>query len=149
MPAGRGSRPASARAPCAMSGPRGWPAPAASARSRACPRADGMSMRGAPDRVRRVVRVLLIGGGDLADETLEASFTAGLVNRLIDRRLTGLWGRRAVPREDHVVVVGLGQLGLRLCLLLRRCGVGIVAVDDREEGENVGTAKELGLPVVI
>src|SRR5919107_4146462 len=79
----------------------------------------------------------------------EAFFTAGLVNRLIDRRLTGLVGRRAVPRRDHVVVVGLGQVGLRLCLLLRRCGIGVVAIDDREEGENVGMAKELGLPVVV
>ena len=80
---------------------------------------------------------------------LEASFTAGLVNRLVNRRLTGLIGRRAVPRRDHVVVVGMGQVGLRLCLLLRRCGIGIVAVDDREEGENVGLARELGFPVVI
>jgi Trk K+ transport system NAD-binding subunit len=80
---------------------------------------------------------------------LEASFTAGLVNRLINRRLTGLFGRRAVPRRDHVVVVGLGQVGLRLCLLLRRCGIGVVAVDDREAGENVGLARELGFPVVI
>jgi hypothetical protein len=80
---------------------------------------------------------------------LEAFFTAGIVNRLIDRRLTGLVGRRAVPRRDHVVVVGLGQVGLRLCLLLRRCGMGVVAVDDREEGENVGYAREVGLPVVI
>jgi hypothetical protein len=79
----------------------------------------------------------------------EAFFTAGLVNRLIDRRLTGLVGRRAVPRRDHVVVVGMGQVGLRLCLLLRRCGIGVVAVDDREEGENVGQAREAGLPVVI
>ncbi|HEX2103193.1 MAG TPA: NAD-binding protein [Solirubrobacteraceae bacterium] len=79
----------------------------------------------------------------------EAFFTAGLVNRLIDRRLTGLVGRRAVPRRDHVVVVGVGQVGLRLCLLLRRCGIGVVAVDDREEGENVGQAREAGLPVVI
>ena len=79
----------------------------------------------------------------------EALFTAGIVNRLIDRRLTGIVGRRAVPRRDHVVVVGLGQVGMRLCLLLRRCGIGIVAVDDQEEGENVGVAKELGLPVVI
>jgi hypothetical protein len=79
----------------------------------------------------------------------EAFFTAGLVNRLIDRRLTGLVGRRAVPRRDHVVVVGLGQVGLRLCTLLRRCGIGVVAVDDREEGENIGMARELGLPVVI
>jgi Trk K+ transport system NAD-binding subunit len=80
---------------------------------------------------------------------LEASFTAGLVNRLINRRLTGLYGRRAVPRRDHVVVVGMGQVGLRLCLLLRRCGIGIVAVDDREAGENVGLAREFGFPVVI
>jgi Trk K+ transport system NAD-binding subunit len=85
----------------------------------------------------------------IAALVFEASFTAGLVNRLIDRRLTGIVGRRAVPRRDHVVVVGMGQVGLRLCTLLRRCGVGVVAVDDREEGENVGMARELGLPVVI
>jgi len=85
----------------------------------------------------------------LAALVFEASFTAGLVNRLIDRRLTGLLGRRAVPRRDHVVVVGLGQVGLRLAMLLRRCGIGVVAVDNREEGENVGFARELGLPVVI
>jgi Trk K+ transport system NAD-binding subunit len=48
-----------------------------------------------------------------------------------------------------VVVVGMGQVGLRLALLLRRCGIGVVAVDDREEGENVGLAREMGLPVVI
>jgi voltage-gated potassium channel Kch len=79
----------------------------------------------------------------------EASFTAGLVNRLIDRRLTGLVGRRVVPRRDHVVVVGLGQVGLRLCALLQRCGIGVVAVEGDEEGRNVGNARELGLPVVI
>jgi Trk K+ transport system NAD-binding subunit len=78
-----------------------------------------------------------------------AAFTGGLVERLIGRRLTGLLGRRAVPRSDHVVVVGLGQVGLRLALLLRRCGISVVAVDDRDDGENVGHAKELGLPVVI
>ena len=37
-----------------------------------------------------------------------ACFTGGLINRLVDSRLTGLIGRRAVPRRDHVVVVGLG-----------------------------------------
>jgi Trk K+ transport system NAD-binding subunit len=78
-----------------------------------------------------------------------AAFTGGLVERLIGRRLTGLVGRRAVPRSDHVVVVGLGQVGLRLATLLRQCGVPVVAVDDREDGENVGHARERGLPVVI
>ena len=79
----------------------------------------------------------------------EAFFTAGIVNRLINRRLTGLVGRRAVPRRDHVVVIGLGQVGLCLSLLLRDGGVAVVCVDDREDGENVGKAREAGLPVVI
>jgi hypothetical protein len=78
-----------------------------------------------------------------------AAFTAGLVNRVVDRRLTGLVGRRAVPRRDHVVVVGLGQVGIRLCLLLRSCGVRVVAVEQDEEGRSIGLARELGLPVVI
>ncbi len=78
-----------------------------------------------------------------------AGFTAGLVNRVVDRRLTGLIGRRAVPRRDHVVVVGLGQVGLRLCLLLRACAIPVVAVERDEDGENVGLAREAGLPVVV
>ena len=78
-----------------------------------------------------------------------ACFTGGLINRLVDSSLTGLIGRRAVPRRDHVVVVGLGQVGLRLCLLLRACGVAVVAVDTEAEGENVGFARRVKLPVVI
>ena len=75
--------------------------------------------------------------------------TGGLIERLTSTRLTGLIGRRAVPRRDHVVVVGLGQVGLRLCLLLREAGIPVVAVDTEEGGENVGQAKRLKLPVVI
>jgi len=78
-----------------------------------------------------------------------ASFTAGLVDRVTARRLTGLIGKRAVPRRDHVVVAGLGQVGLQLCLLLRSCGVGVVAIEENSEFENVGRARELGFPVVI
>lgn len=78
-----------------------------------------------------------------------ASFTAGLVERVIGRKLTGLIGRRAVPTSGHVVVVGLGQVGLRLCLLLRRCGLGVVAIEEDPDAEIVGLARELELPVVI
>ena len=78
-----------------------------------------------------------------------AGFTAGLVNRVVERRLTGLIGRRAVPRRDHVVVAGLGQVGMRLCLLLRGCGVPVVVVEQDKDGRNIGRARELGLPLVI
>ena len=78
-----------------------------------------------------------------------AAFTGGLIERLTNTRLTGLVGRRAVPRRDHVVVVGLGQVGLRLCVYLRECGISVVAIDTEEQGENVGQARRLKLPVVI
>ena len=78
-----------------------------------------------------------------------ACFTGGLINRIVDSRLTGLVGRRTVPRRDHVVVIGLGQVGLRLCLLLRECAVPVVAVETDGESENVGFARREKLPVVI
>ena len=78
-----------------------------------------------------------------------AAFTGGLVERLIGRNLTGLWGDRAVPRSDHIVVVGLGQVGLRLCLLLRRAGYSVVAIEESEDDEHVGVARKRGLPVII
>ena len=78
-----------------------------------------------------------------------AAFTGGLVERLVGRNLTGLLGRRAVPRSDHVIVAGLGQVGLRLCMLLRDAGFAVVAIDDQPDGEHVGLARQLKLPVVI
>jgi hypothetical protein len=78
-----------------------------------------------------------------------AVLTAGLVNRLLDRRLTGIVGRSAVPRRDHVVVVGLGQVGLRLCELLRALSIPVVAIERDAEAPDVARAKAGGLPVVI
>ena len=78
-----------------------------------------------------------------------ACFTGGLINRFVDSSLTGLIGKRAVPRHNHVIVVGLGQVGLRLCMLLRECGVLVVAVDADADSETVGLARRLRIPVVI
>ena len=92
---------------------------------------------------------LVISASMLIALLFAAAFTGGLVERLIGRNLTGLIGRRAVPQSDHVIVVGLGQVGLRLCLALRETGLAVVAIDDQPEGEHVGQARRLGLPVVI
>jgi hypothetical protein len=78
-----------------------------------------------------------------------ACFTGGLIDRLTSKRLTGLVGLRAVPRRDHVVVVGLGQVGYRLATLLRECGVPVVVVEADEDDESVGHARADKLPVVI
>jgi len=78
-----------------------------------------------------------------------ACFTGGLIDRLTSRRLTGLVGLNAVPRRDHVVVVGLGEVGFRLCTALRECGIPVVVVSDDEEDESVGHARRAQLPIVI
>ncbi|MGI8623639.1 MAG: NAD-binding protein, partial [Solirubrobacteraceae bacterium] len=78
-----------------------------------------------------------------------AIFTAGVVDRLLDRRLTGMLGSRAVPRKDHVVVVGLGNVGLRLCLALRDLGVRVLAIEGDGDNYNVARAKNYGIPVVL
>jgi len=78
-----------------------------------------------------------------------AVFTAGVVNRLIDRRLVAICGRRCFVRNDHVVVVGLGQVGLRLCLLLRELRQPMLAIESDREADYVLCAKDYGIPVVI
>lgn len=78
-----------------------------------------------------------------------AAFTAGLVQRLLSRRLAAIVGRRTIPRGDHVVVVGLGHFGFRLCLALADLGLRVVAVERNEEAPNVRTAKRMGIPVVV
>lgn len=80
---------------------------------------------------------------------LTAVFTAALVNRVLSRRLTGIFGTRTIPRADHVVVVGLGQVGFRVCLELRALGIGVVAVEQDPNAPNVALARGLKVPVVI
>jgi len=85
----------------------------------------------------------------LAALAFTAIFTAGLINRLMGPRLVAILGRRTMPRRDHVVVVGLGQVGLRLCLMLRELGVPVVAVERDPEADNVVRARHYDIPVVI
>lgn len=78
-----------------------------------------------------------------------ALFTAGLVDRMTSIRFTGIVGARAVPRRGHVIVVGLGQVGVRLCLELQRLGIGVVAVERDRGAACVPLAKSLGIPVMF
>ena len=80
---------------------------------------------------------------------LTATFTAGLVERLSGRRFIAFGGPRAVPRRNHVIVAGLGQVGLRLCLNLRAFGIPVVAVERNADADGVRLARSYQIPVVI
>lgn len=78
-----------------------------------------------------------------------ALFTAGVVNRLRSPRSVSLIGRRTLPTRDHVVVVGLGQVGLRLCTHLRRLRIPVVAVERNPRATNLRLARKANVPVLI
>lgn len=85
----------------------------------------------------------------LAAIAFTAVFTAGIVNRLLSTRSIALLGRRTLPRRDHVVVVGLGQVGLRLATRLASMGQRVVVVERDPAPANLRIAKAAGIPVVI
>ncbi|MFD9218570.1 NAD-binding protein [Streptomyces sp. NPDC060064] len=78
-----------------------------------------------------------------------AVFTAGMVDRLLGPRAVGIVGSRALPRAGHVVVVGLGQVGLRLCTQLQALGIGVIALERNPAAPMLRLARALGVPVVV
>ncbi|WP_254885692.1 NAD(P)-binding protein [Streptomyces sp. NA02950] len=78
-----------------------------------------------------------------------ALLTAGIVDRLLGARLVGVLGRRVLPRAGHVIVVGLGQVGLRLCQTLRQVGVPVIGVEREPTAPNLRLARTMRIPVVL
>jgi hypothetical protein len=80
---------------------------------------------------------------------LAAVFTASVVDRFTGHRMNTILGARSIPRRGHVVVVGLGQVGLRLSVQLRRLGIRVVAVERNPHAACLPLARSLGIPVVL
>ncbi|GAA2747682.1 NAD-binding protein [Kitasatospora cinereorecta] len=64
-------------------------------------------------------------------------------------------GRRGIPRapgartRDHVVVVGLGNVGSRVAALVHGTGVPVVCIERDPQARGIEAVRALGLPVVI
>lgn len=80
---------------------------------------------------------------------LTAMFTAGIVEHLLSGRHVGLVGRRVLPQRGHVVVVGMGQVGVRLAAELKALGLGVVGIERDISAPNLVTARALGIPVHV
>lgn len=74
--------------------------------------------------------------------------TAVVVSGLLRARL-GEQGPDPARFDDHVVVVGLGNVGFRVLGQLHDLGVRVVAVELDENVRGVAEARRLGVPVVI
>jgi Trk K+ transport system NAD-binding subunit len=58
-------------------------------------------------------------------------------------------GRPRGPFADHVVVVGLGNVGTRVMQQLRDLGIPVVAIDRTDQARGVQLARDLGVPLII
>ncbi|MEV4611007.1 NAD-binding protein [Kitasatospora sp. NPDC049258] len=64
-------------------------------------------------------------------------------------------GRRGLPRapgsrtRDHVVVVGLGNVGTRVATLVHATGVPVVCIERDPQARGIAAVRALGLPVLV
>jgi len=81
---------------------------------------------------------------------LLALLFALVTNLLISRRIAESLGRRNMGRmRGHVIVVGLGAVGVRVMEGLLAAGRSVVVVDRDEDNRYLAEARALGVPVVI
>jgi len=90
------------------------------------------------------IGLMLCGAG------LAAVSFALLTNMLVTRRIADALGRRNLGRlRGHIVIVGLGSVGIRVVEALHAQGKHVVVVDRDEDNRYLSQARVLGVPVVI
>jgi Trk K+ transport system NAD-binding subunit len=67
---------------------------------------------------------------------------------IVSARLTGSWRAKPKPVSDHVVVVGLGNVGTQVAGQLHDLGIGVICVDRAENPQGAGMARRLGIPLI-
>jgi Trk K+ transport system NAD-binding subunit len=75
--------------------------------------------------------------------------TATLVDALVRARLQRESGGLLEPVKDHMIVVGLGDVGTRVLRALYDQGLDVVAIEKDPDARGVQVARELGVPLII
>jgi Trk K+ transport system NAD-binding subunit len=79
-----------------------------------------------------------------------AVFFAMLTNMLVSRRIEESLGRRRITGlRGHVLVIGLGAVGMQAASRLVAAGSDVVVVEKHDGNRHLSQARALGVPVVI
>ncbi|MCW2799122.1 MAG: Calcium-gated potassium channel mthK [Aeromicrobium sp.] len=82
--------------------------------------------------------------------TLATVFFALLTNALISRTIQQTLGRRKVDGlSDHVIVVGLGSIGIAIVDGLRAAGVDVVVVESDEDNRFLAQLSRAKVPLLV
>ena len=94
----------------------------------------------------RVFAIVLIILGATAITALFALIT----DLLLSRRVAEVFGQQRVTRmRDHVVVIGLGAVGLRVVEELLRYHLPVVVIERDEQNRHVTQSRALHVPIVV
>jgi Trk K+ transport system NAD-binding subunit len=86
----------------------------------------------------------------MAGALFVAVFFALVTNMLVSRRIEESLGRQKITAlRGHVLVIGLGTVGLRVARQLHDAGRDVVVVEQDEHNRHLGQVRALDLPVVI
>ncbi|MDR6324869.1 NAD-binding protein [Actinoplanes couchii] len=75
--------------------------------------------------------------------------TAAVVDGMVNARIALSQGRIAAALSDHIVLVGLGNVGTQVLRQLTDLGLRVVAIDRVADARGVKTAQRRGVPVII
>ncbi len=79
-----------------------------------------------------------------------AVFFAMLTDMLVSRRIEESLGRRRITGlRGHVLVIGLGSVGMQVLSRLAAAGSDVVVVEKHDGNRHLSQARALGVPVVI
>lgn len=79
-----------------------------------------------------------------------AVFFALLTNLIVSRRIEESLGRQKITGlSGHVLVIGLGTVGLAVVQRLAQSGTDVVVIEMDEDNRHLGQVRALGVPVVI
>jgi Trk K+ transport system NAD-binding subunit len=85
-----------------------------------------------------------------AGVTITAILVAFLADLLLSRRFLQSAGlRRARHMRDHVVVIGLGSIGIRVISDLTAAGYDVIVIEQDENNRFLSTVAELDVPVIF
>jgi Trk K+ transport system NAD-binding subunit len=103
------------------------------------------SFRNEPDWLVVFAVVLMMTGA-----LFVAVFFALVTNMLVSRRIEESLGRQRITAlRDHILVIGLGTVGLRVVHQLHEAGRDVVVIEKDERNRHLGQLRALGVPVMI
>ncbi len=103
------------------------------------------SFRNEPDWLV-VFAILLMMTGAL----FVAVFFALVTNMLVSRRIEESFGRQKITTQrGHVLVIGLGTVGLRVVQQLHKAGRDVVVVEKNEHNRHLSQLRTLGIPALV